>query len=110
MNKSDHPTVNERRRIREAPGPHFMKVSSVWSLIIGSPISPEQVVLCMAALKIIREAGAPGLDSDNINDAMGYLSLMPEVQMWVGTGPMSTQAMAQAQGAAVGVRTVVPGL
>lgn len=49
----------------------------MWEAIIGSPVSPEQVVLCMAALKIAREAGAH--DPDNLADAEGYLSLIPEV-------------------------------
>lgn len=50
----------------------------MWEAIIGSPISPEQVCLCMAALKMAREAGQH--EADNIEDAMGYLSMIPEVQ------------------------------
>lgn len=49
----------------------------MWQAIIGSPVSPEQVVLCMTALKLAREAG--GHEPDNINDAIGYMSLMNEV-------------------------------
>lgn len=51
----------------------------MWGAIIGSPVSPEQVVLCMAALKIAREAGQH--DPDNITDAEGYLSLIGEVMI-----------------------------
>lgn len=49
----------------------------MWGAIIGCSISPEQVVLCMAALKIAREAG--GHEPDNVADAIGYMSLLPEV-------------------------------
>lgn len=50
----------------------------MWTAIIGSTVSPEQVLLCMAALKIAREAGVH--DPDNITDAEGYLSMIPEVR------------------------------
>lgn len=50
----------------------------MWEAIIGCSINPEQVVLCMAALKIAREAGQH--DPDNVDDAIGYLSLIEEVR------------------------------
>lgn len=78
MTASDHPTVTERRKVREAPGPHFQRVATIWSGILGFPVSAEQVVLCMVGLKLAREAGQH--DPDNITDAEGYLSLIPEVR------------------------------
>ena len=75
---SDHPTVTERRKVREAPGPHFARVSAVWSAIVGTHIRPDQVVIMMAMLKLIRESGQH--DPDNINDAIGYASLIDEVR------------------------------
>lgn len=36
----------------------------------------------MVALKLVREAGAPGQDPDNVADAEGYLSLLAEVRDW----------------------------
>ena len=79
MSTSDHPTVTERRKVREAPGPHFKRVATIWSGILGVPVSAEQVVLCMVGLKIAREAGQH--DPDNITDAEGYLSLIPELRI-----------------------------
>lgn len=78
MSTSDHPTVTERRKVREAPGPHFRRVATIWSGILGVPVSAEQVVLCMVGLKLAREAGMP--DPDNVTDAEGYLSLIQEVR------------------------------
>lgn len=75
--KSNHPIVNERRKVREAPRPHFRRVAQMWSAILSCPVSPQQVIMCMAALKIAREAG--GTEPDNIADAIGYLSMMEEV-------------------------------
>lgn len=79
MNRSTHPIVENRRKVREAPGPHFTKVAKAWESIIGSPVSPEQVCLCLAMLKLVREAGMPGVDPDNLADAHGYMTLVPEV-------------------------------
>lgn len=55
----------------------------MWSAIIGSPISIEQVVMCMVALKLAREAGQH--EDDNIDDAIGYLDLLKEVNIRSGT-------------------------
>ena len=56
-----------------SPAPHFKSVAVVWSEIIGCEISPDKVPLCMAALKIIRQAHLP--KRDNMVDAAGYLHL-----------------------------------
>lgn len=50
----------------------------MWEAIIGCSVSPEQVLLCMAALKMAREAGQH--EQDNMPDAIGYLSMMDEVR------------------------------
>lgn len=78
MIKSEHPTVTDRRAVREAPAPHFRRVALVWAGIMGVPVTPEQVVLCMVGLKLVREAGMH--DPDNVTDAEGYLSLLPEIR------------------------------
>lgn len=90
--KSENPTVNERRATREAPGPHFTRVALLWSGILGVNVLAEDVVLCMVALKLARQAGQH--DPDNITDAEGYLSLIQEVRDWtfregVGSPPRS---------------------
>ena len=46
------------------------RVAKLWSTILDHPISPEQAVLCMIGLKIMREANLHKLD--NINDILGY--------------------------------------
>lgn len=76
--KSENPTVTVRRQTREAPLPHFERVACLWTVVLGHEVTPEQVVLCMVALKIGREAGMH--DPDNITDAIGYLSLIPEIR------------------------------
>lgn len=79
--KQDHPVVAERRKVREAPNPHFRRVAGIWSQVLGVTVTPEQVVMCMIGLKLAREAGSrdPGQEPDNMLDIAGYASLYPEV-------------------------------
>lgn len=78
MTQSNDPIVTERRAKREAPGPHFVRVAAIWSAILGQTVTAEQVVLCMVGLKLAREAGQH--DPDNVADAGGYMSLIPEIR------------------------------
>lgn len=78
MAESEHPVVEERRTVREAPAPHFRRVALIWAGLLGVPVTPEQVILCMVGLKLAREAGQH--DDDNVLDAEGYLSLLGEVR------------------------------
>lgn len=73
--------VEDRRKIREAPGPHFDRVAKMWSAILDHNVTGPQVVLCMVALKVAREAG--GHDPDNMDDAEGYASIYPETMEYL---------------------------
>lgn len=87
---SQHPNVEQKRKFREKPNLHFRRVAKMWEAIIGYSVTPEQVVLCMAALKIAREAG--NHEDDNIVDATGYLSLIPEIRMYEEPAQMASKA------------------
>ncbi|MGD0090112.1 MAG: DUF6378 domain-containing protein [Planctomycetota bacterium] len=63
--------VQGRRRQYGHPAHEFARAAGMWSIIIGSQVTPAQVGLCMAALKICRECHRHKLD--NIQDAIGYL-------------------------------------
>lgn len=47
------------------------RTALMWSAIIGTEVTAEQVCLCMAALKISRECHKP--KRDNLVDGIGYL-------------------------------------
>lgn len=79
--KSVDPIVTERRKVREAPGPHFVRVAKMWSAVLGIEVTPIQVIQCMVQLKLGREAGQH--DPDNLADAQGYMSLIPEVKAYL---------------------------
>jgi hypothetical protein len=48
----------------------FGRTAHMWSAILGVHVEPEQVGLCMAALKISREVNSP--KRDNLTDMAGY--------------------------------------
>lgn len=50
------------------------RVAMMWSAILGVTVKPEQVPLCMIALKISRECHRP--KRDNRVDIAGYAELL----------------------------------
>lgn len=48
----------------------FARSAAMWSAIIGHPVTPEQVGLCMCAVKISRQCNKP--KADNLVDLAGY--------------------------------------
>lgn len=66
---------------REEYGPvdkSFKDVATMWSILLGHPVKPMQVALCMAALKLCRESFRPKHDSRL--DAIGYLALADQLE------------------------------
>ena len=53
------------------------RVAMMWSAILGVTVAPEQVPLCMIALKISRECNRP--KRDNRVDIAGYAELLQMV-------------------------------
>ena len=57
---------------------NFSRVAAMWGAILDQHIEPEQVALCMAALKMCRLANT--LDhADSWVDAAGYIALGAEI-------------------------------
>lgn len=48
----------------------FTKTAAMWSAILGTTVTAEQVGLCMCAVKISRQANRP--KRDNLVDLAGY--------------------------------------
>ncbi len=54
------------------PFDDFSRIGRVWAAVLGLPeVTPEQVALCMAGLKLCRLVGEPG-HHDSIVDIAGY--------------------------------------
>lgn len=48
----------------------FSRTAQIWSAILGSPVTAEQVGLCMIGVKLSRQCNHP--KRDNMTDAAGY--------------------------------------
>ena len=53
-------------------------VAARWSVTLGHPVTPAQVVLCMIDLKLARLVHDPK-HRDSAADVIGYAALLPEV-------------------------------
>ena len=62
--------VRERGKLYGHPSVNFSNIAQGWEVILGVPVSSQQVALCMMWLKICREANKP--TDDNLVDIVGY--------------------------------------
>lgn len=63
-------TTKDRNRAYGSAPEEFGRLAVMWSQIIGAPVTPKQVVLCMVALKINRALHSS--KRDNWVDMAGY--------------------------------------
>jgi len=56
----------------------FAKQATMWSVIFGVPVTPEQVSLAMVCVKIARELNNP--KDDNPIDGVGYWLTIPMIK------------------------------
>ena len=54
-------------------------IAARWTLTLGRPVTPAQVVLSMIDLKLVRLTHDP-CHRDSLVDVIGYAALLPEVQ------------------------------
>ena len=55
------------------PADNMRRIGLAWSAILDCDVTPAQVALCMAALKLVREAYRH--KPDNLIDAHGYVDI-----------------------------------
>lgn len=67
----------ERQEQYGEPVTHITNVARAWSGVLGFTITPKQVALCMAVLKLVRENYRH--DPDNLDDAHGYLEIAARI-------------------------------
>ena len=69
---------DDRERQYGAPARHFAAVAAVWSVLLGHPVTPGQVPVLLAALKLVR-ASHNHNHLDNWIDLAGYAALAGEI-------------------------------
>lgn len=60
------------------PRENFENIAAFWTLILNSEVNPEQVALCMIAVKIARQLHKP--NRDNLVDICGYARTIEKLQ------------------------------
>ena len=68
----------ERSKTYGDPGKAMAAIAARWSITLGHPVTPAQVVLCMIDLKLARLARDPKYRDGPI-DVIGYAALLHEV-------------------------------
>ena len=70
--------VHTRGTIYGHPYTNHKRISELWSAYLDHPITPSQVAVCMALLKISRISESPKSE-DSLLDAIAYLSIYKTV-------------------------------
>ena len=75
-----HALVNgERQSSYGSPAEGFGRVATFWTAYLGHTVTAKDVCICMALLKLAREANRH--KSDNLLDAVGYLGLAADAEV-----------------------------
>jgi len=70
--------IAARRATYGDPAASMATVAARWSVTLGRPVTPAEVMLCMIDLKLARLAHDPA-HRDSVVDVIGYAALLPEV-------------------------------
>jgi hypothetical protein len=70
--------VRDRRHTYGQPLDLFERVATRWSQVLGTRVTPAQVIICLIDLKVVRVARDPK-HLDSITDIAGYAGLLAEV-------------------------------
>jgi hypothetical protein len=70
--------VAARRGDYGEPKDLFERVAVRWSQVLGVPVTPAQVIICLIDLKVVRVAHNPR-HLDSITDIAGYAGCLAEV-------------------------------
>jgi len=67
-------TIHSRGAAYGHPIQNHKRIAELWAAYLGFPIQPNEVAMCMALVKISRQAEDPRI-SDNYTDALGYVAI-----------------------------------
>lgn len=70
--------IEQRGKVYGSPKKDFERTAMMWSAIIGAPVQPQHVAMCMMALKISRLCETPN-HADSWLDIAGYAACGSEV-------------------------------
>ena len=70
--------VHRRRRAYGEPAALFERVAVRWSQVLGTKVTPAQVIVCLIDLKVARLSHDPR-HLDSVTDIAGYAGCLAEV-------------------------------
>lgn len=78
INENVTELIDERVKVYGDPKVTFPQIAQVWSAVLGVEVRPDQVPLCLIAMKLVRTSQTPDY-SDNSDDIEGYLDIFRKV-------------------------------
>ena len=67
-------TVKKRQDNYDDPYRNHVRIAKLWSVVLGTAVTPQQVALCMLQLKVAREMYKHS--HDNVVDMAGYVNCL----------------------------------
>ena len=77
LNTADELIHGDREQHYGTPQENFARIAQGWSVLLEADVTPEQVALCMAWLKMARLVHGP--HEDSYVDAAAYMALAGEL-------------------------------
>jgi len=77
LNTADELINGDRESHYGTPQENFARIAQGWSVLLEADVTPEQVALCMAWLKMARLVNGP--HEDSYVDAAAYMALAGEL-------------------------------
>lgn len=75
-----HSAVNgERQENYGKQTNNFQRIADMWRVILGVPVTPQQVAMCMIALKLARLVHTNGQHRDSTVDIAGYAECLGKI-------------------------------
>src|SRR5690606_28909072 len=78
INENVTELIDERIKVYGDPTVTFPQIAQAWSAVLGVEVRPDQVPLCLIAMKLVRTSQTPDY-SDNSDDIAGYLDIFRKV-------------------------------
>lgn len=103
LDAARHAVLQSRAAIYSPPENTFGLIADLWSALLGQDVTPAQVCLMLAVLKVARGWDNPG-HADNWVDLAGYAACGAEVAGLDGAPPPAAHARAPVDGANVVIR------
>lgn len=77
LDEAKRVTAEERQVDYGHPIDDFTRIAALWSKVLGAPVTPEQVALCMIQVKVSRLCHA--YKEDSVVDIAGYARTLQQV-------------------------------